>query len=306
MRVTFRGMMYALFLACLLFTNIAWAQNPARMAPLASSGTITAFTVSQDTLYAAGERGHFFVWENGLKQLAFPDDHNITSMAAAGQTIWAVGYNEMIAQRIGSEWVQKNKEFKADSILFSVHFTSEKKGLAVGKFGIARQTFDGDTWNEVDLGVQDANLYQIKSDTKGNWYIAGEFGNLLKLSGEMTPLKKFGTSGRDKGTYFGLEVLGVDDCIAYGLQGRIIHFKNDTDTHVSNPLAHSLYTSLKIGSDVLLFGAEGTCLLYRNGSIIDKSIKDKVAIIDAVIFEDTLFLGTVSGIRTLPLAEILK
>ena len=299
-------MMYALFLACLLFTNIVWAKTPAQMAPLAPMGIITAFAVSQNKLYAAGERGHFFVWDNGLKQRAFPDDHNITSMATAGQTLWAVGYNEMIYQRIGSDWIQKNKELKADSILFSVHFTSEARGLAVGKFGVARQTFDGDTWNEVDLGVQDANLYQIKSDTYGNWYIAGEFGNLLKLSVQMTPLKKFGTSGRDKGTYFGLEVLDVDDCIAYGLQGRIVHFKNDTETHVPNPLAHSLYTSLKIGSDVLLFGAEGTCLLYRNGSLTDKSIKDKVAIIDAIVFDDTLFLGTVSGIRIIPLAEILK
>ncbi len=299
-------MFRSLTVGMLLFANSLSAEGPAEIAPQASNGLVSAFAVQGDSLFAVGERGHFFKWTDRPEQQPFPGSMTLTSIAAAGPKLWAVGFRDSIFVREGTEWKEKSTHPRIDGALFSIHFSTPTHGIAVGSFGVALATSDGETWAPLDLGVEDAHLYQVKSDAAGNWFVAGEFATLVKLTPDFQVAKRYGISGVEEASYFGVEILGDEDLLVYGITGKVARFKGDTKEMIANPKRGSLFCSVKVGNDVLLFGAEGSIVLLRDGVLIDRSTSDKRMIIDAVVYGDKLILGTVGGIREMPLAEVLK
>lgn len=297
----------ALLCVTALLSSQSYAQE-ALIAPRAKDGLITGFTQLNGKLLVVGERGHLFELGEGIEQQPFPSQHNLNAISAAGPSVCIVGYGDSIFLRENpaAEWTQVNPEPRADGVLFDVCLNSAESGLAVGSFGGAYGTRDGRNWEVLSYGDYEAHLYQVKSDGSDGWYVAGELGNLFRVGANLELTRRYGAEGFDQPTFFGLEVLGEDEFIAYGLVGRFVHVKGELRTNLENPRPYSTFASLRVGTDLLFFGADGTILLYRDGKLHDRSTSDKRVIVSAALKGDTLLLGTVAGIREIPLKEVLR
>ena len=135
--------------------------------PLADRALVLAIAEGDQRAIAVGERGHVFVSESrqDWRQVAeVPTRSTLTAVAAAGNSVWAVGHDQVIIHSAdgGLSWTrQRARPFDPDNLddprngtpLLDVLFLDQNRGFAVGAYGLLLRTDDaGANWRRVDLG----------------------------------------------------------------------------------------------------------------------------------------------------------
>lgn len=279
---------------------------PSRVMPNAPKSLVSALSKAGDELWAVGERGHFFQWNENLVQESFPARQLLCDLAVQDNQCWVVGHDALIMYRPypGAPWEQQYFAPELEAPLFSVHFTTKERGMAVGAYGLVLLTEDGGkNWHILNLSPDEPHFFQVKADSENNWYLAGEFGNLIKLSPSGELLVKY-DSGISS-TFFGIEVLSPDHYLAYGLMGRAILIDGKKVTPIQTPRTTSLFSSLSIQDEVILIGDAGCILVYREGQLIDRSLNVRIPLVDAELIGKVLQIASTKGLIKLNLNEVL-
>ena len=280
--------------------------KPARVLPLAPQILVSNLLVSEDQTWAVGRRGHFFHWNDGLEQEPFPARQFLTAVEGKGSKLWVVGHDALIMYREGPEqdWQLQYLDAGLEAPLFDVKFQDENLGIAVGAYGLVLLTQDGgQNWTRLEVSEEGPHFYQVKTDEKGHWYLAGEFGFILKLSQAGQVLKRYDASWES--TFFGLEVFGEDLFMAYGIRGRLAFFNGNEAKRIENPRVLSIISSTQVGNSIVLVGDGGTVLVFSEHQLTDRSISERIAIVDVAVREKELLLATSMGLRRLNLDEVL-
>ncbi len=282
---------------CFLFLVHPLLGREAVLAPKAAHSLIADMVATENELIAVGEWGHAFHWKDGLEQEPFPSQTFLTGVAPAGDGgFWAVGHDALIAYRAeNGAWEVLQTDPSLETPLFAVNFISPSHGIAVGAYGLVYHTYNaGRSWNRLFLTEEDPHFYAVKNDTS-HWYLAGEFGTVLKVSQEGDVVQNYDTD--IDFTLFGIEVLGADNWIAYGLLGRAIKYRGENTQPLDVPAKDSLYGSLRLPEGVLFFGAKGRILLYQEGQWQDLSLTERVDLLAAARRGSKILFGTVQGLR---------
>lgn len=276
----------------------------AKLMPESKNTLISSLYSTGDRLLAVGERGHVFHWSGQeLIQEPFPHQQFLTGLAEKNGRRWVVGHDGLIALRQGDKWQLQRIQPELEAPLFGLNFQDDKTGFVVGAYGQALLTRDGGlSWKALNISEEQPHLYQAKTDLRGHWYVAGEFGTVAKISMDGDKVKLIDSGS--KSTFFGIEVIEEDEWIAYGLRGRLIHGKPMSAGKIENPRKESLYASLQWREYVFFFGSDGTILRYRDGRLEDFSLVERVSIIDAAVHEGRLYLATDEGLRSLSASEV--
>lgn len=147
----------------------AW-QDPAtaeaERLPLVARSLLLAATQSAQRAVVVGERGHVLLSESRSdwrQARAVPTRSTLTAVTAVGDKLWAVGHDQVIIHSAdggetwtlqhASPWRPENADDpRASAPLLSVLFLDERRGFAVGAYGLLMRTEDGGRqWRRTDL-----------------------------------------------------------------------------------------------------------------------------------------------------------
>lgn len=241
--------------------SMAWAEDNNEL----FSAVYVDVAIHNDTAVAVGERGYILVSEDKGEhwQRANSPSHRLLTAVTAtpdGQ-FWAVGHDRLILSSTdqGRNWQVKYDGMKAaadqsdeqglDPFL-DVHFIDEKKGFAIGSFGLIFRTIDaGDNWHNIAGGLpneDELHLNQMVSDQEGYIYVFGEAGLFVRSPDKGQTWQKLDMPY--EGTFNGALVTPGGDLIAYGLQGHIF-ISHDRGEH---------WQEMDLGQSSTLFGATMT------------------------------------------------
>ncbi|MFP6850947.1 MAG: YCF48-related protein [Pseudomonas sp.] len=155
-----------------------------------------------------------------------------------------------------------------DKPFLAVHFSDEKRGLAVGAYGLAFATDDGGaTWQPVDEHLDNPgalHLYAIES-LGTDLFIAGEQGLLLRSRDGGASFQTLDSPA--SGTLFGLVASGRNSLLAYGLRGKAYLSEDGGDSWqaVPNPQPITITAGTRLDDGrVLLLDESGRLLASRD------------------------------------------
>lgn len=220
--------------------------------------TVTGIAASGSTLIAVGPRGIILrSTDSGAQwqQVAAPVSADLTSVRFFGaDTAWVVGHDSVILKSVdrGATWTRvldgrvlfktMQQAAQGDAVLakevartmgqsatadvwpaalLDLMFLDDKRGFAIGAFGLLLATTDGgQTWLPWMANADNErqfHLYAINGDGPRP-YIAGEQGLVLRLD---EAGKRFGRVVTPyNGTYFGVDAVGAR-VLVYGLRGNV-------------------------------------------------------------------------------------
>ena len=131
--------------------------RPAARLPRATQSILLGLTQTDSGFVAVGERGHVLLSSDGRawRQADFvPVQATLTSVAAVGDRLWAVGHDTTIiySRDGGQTWALQYFDPDLEMPLLGVHFFDRHNGLAIGAYGIYLVTEDGGVhWAQYDL-----------------------------------------------------------------------------------------------------------------------------------------------------------
>jgi photosystem II stability/assembly factor-like uncharacterized protein len=177
-------------------------------------------------LVAVGARGHAVRSEDGLRweQGAVPVRATLTAVDFVdGQHGWAVGHAATIlaTEDGGRTWALQNYEPELEQPFLDVMFLDRDRGFAIGAYDMFYKTDDGgESWTEYEptLSLGEWHLNAITRLDDGTLVIAGETGLLSKSTDGGGTWQLI--EGPYSGTYFGIEKLGPQGVLLYGLRGH--------------------------------------------------------------------------------------
>lgn len=281
---------------------------PARLLPKASQAVVSSVVQDNGKLWAVGDHGHFFHYSGDWEQEPFPAQQFLTDLAVQDDKTWVVGHDAIIVHREspGAEWTIQHFAPELESPLFRVHFKDTNIGMAVGAYGLVLLTENGgQDWRRIEVSEEEPHFYWVTTDNEGSWYLAGEFGYVVKLGPSGEVIKRYDTGYTS--SFFGVEVLGPDVWMAYGLRGRMVFHNGKETFRVENPLTSGLFGSLSLDDRVLFFGDAGTILAFTDEhELKNVSLPYRTPILTAAVYGGHLILGTASGMTSISLAEVLQ
>lgn len=131
--------------------------RPAARLPRATQSILLGLVQAESGYVAVGERGHVLLSAEGRtwRQADFvPVQATLTSVAAVGDRLWAVGHDTTIiySRDGGRTWALQYFDPDLEMPLLGVHFFDRHNGLAIGAYGIYLVTEDGGVhWAQYDL-----------------------------------------------------------------------------------------------------------------------------------------------------------
>lgn len=187
-------------------------------------------------------------------------DLALYKLFARGNQVWVTGQEGLILHSAdgGKTWQKQDSGTK--NYLFSIFFTDDNHGFAVGdKSTLAETTDGGKTWKarkvalptesadtEMALAMEDPVFYDVRFTNEQTGWIAGEFGQLLKSTDggqSWTPHQKTlmtPESGivdpMDLPTFFGEFMINDREGLAAGLDGRIARTRDGGATWRFEPM----------------------------------------------------------------------
>ncbi|KAA9130438.1 hypothetical protein F3N42_12070 [Marinihelvus fidelis] len=178
-----------LLLTAGLWPSTAWSQDEggadvtAQMMPRVSRSLLLDITrTDAGRFVAVGERGHILYSDTGddwTQANEVPSRATLTSVAAAGDRLWAAGHDtDILASDDGGEsWALLYRDIERQQPVLDLHFFDEANGMAVGAYGLAMFTTDGgETWDERVVSADEWHLNAILDRGNGRLLVAGEAG----------------------------------------------------------------------------------------------------------------------------------
>lgn len=274
--------------------------KPARILPLAKESLISDLYRKDDQIYAVGERGHILNGSSvgNMTQNSSPANQFLTAITGDGHNrLWAVGHDSIIlaSTNFGKSWSVHHVKIDPGDPLFDILYLGGDELVAVGAYGLFLKSIDGGVhWKRISVDMEEPHFYQVKA-LGDHLYLCGEFGKVLKVSRDGEFLEQY-----DSGTeasFFGMEVIQEDEWIAYGLRGRVFHFRDGEPHRLDIGTQATLFNSMQFGGKIYFTGADGTVLSFDGKLIRNLSLKERIHITDALPFGPYLLLSTSKGFR---------
>lgn len=272
-------------LAASTVTLPVWAGEGAGFVPRAaersasaSRSMILAATQAGQRLVAVGDRGVVLLsddrggsWRQASKVpvnapltgVSFVDDRNG----------WAVGHWGVIlhTEDGGESWASQRVETSEDRPLFAVHFTDAQHGTAVGLWSLLLTTVDGGkTWDKVSLPAPpndtraDRNLMHVFADRRGELFVVGERGTVLRSAdhGQTWAYRPTGY----RGSFWSGTALADGTLLVAGLRGSLYRSSDGGESwrKVDTGTQSSITAVVPLADRVLAVGLDGLTLESRD------------------------------------------
>ncbi|AVR89879.1 WD40/YVTN/BNR-like repeat-containing protein [Thauera aromatica] len=258
--------------------SAAFAPRAAEPSPFAERTMILAAAHAGERIVTVGDRGVVLLSDDRgrtwRQSAGVPANAMLTAVSFAdARHGWAVGHWGTILHTAdgGETWRVQRVDTAEDRPLFSVHFSDPQNGIAVGLWALMLRTRDGGrSWEEVELPAPpgearaDANLMRIFQSPRGDLFIAGERGSVLRSTdgGETWSWHPTGY----RGTFWSGTALDDGTLIVAGLRGSIYRSTDHGDSWQSTGGAtRSSITDLaQLDDRVLAVGLDGVSLESRD------------------------------------------
>jgi photosystem II stability/assembly factor-like uncharacterized protein len=212
---------------------------PARPSRLASRSPLAAVAAAGNRLVAVGQRGHVLWSDDGgarWSQAAVPVSTDLTAVhLVSAERGWAVGHDGVVLATSdgGRTWARRLDRrglgapagpgaVDIEASLLDVCFDDERRGFAVGAFGLLLRTEDGGmSWTPWSGRADDPRALHLHAVRRVGpaHLVAGEQGLLLRLD---PGGRRFAALPVPPGgSFFGLTGQG-QTVVAFGLAGRAI------------------------------------------------------------------------------------
>jgi len=215
------------------------------------------------------------------RQVKSPVDTALNAVAFSDQTHgWAVGHDAVILGTVdgGATWTIQNFQPDLNAPIFSILPLGNEKVLAVGAFGLIKQTVDGGkSWIDIDSPAISSDKLHLNGITKlknGKIAVAGERG-LVGLSADGLQWSRISTPY--EGSFFGILPWGEKGAIAYGMRGNV-YVCDDVDAPAWKKIETATTASFFGGETladgaVLLTGSERTALTIQPNGVASAARK---------------------------------
>lgn len=266
----------------LLLLGLAWLLTAA---PLSARLLLDA-TRAGDAVVAVGERGLVLrSTDSGTTWETMPTPTSATLCAVSFATArhgWAVGHDGLILATIdaGRTWSPAAAERDLEAVFLDVLALDPNHVVAVGAFGLYRETHDGGaTWRQRRVLEDDMHLNRLVRAPDGTLFLAGEAGTLLRSNDAgatwepmdvggvaslygVLPLAATGAADDDSSAAWRGEML------AFGLRGHI--FRSDDRGETWRPVESNTTALLLTGvqqpdGTIVLAGQARTWLASTDG-----------------------------------------
>ena len=266
-----------ILLLILFSTNLYAANDLSEMMPNFTDSLYLSVETNGTTILAVGERGHIAIsndygvtWDQAKN---VPTRTTLTSVSIVNKNIWVVGHDTTILHSAdsGKNWDVQFQDPKREMPLLDVLFINESEGFAIGAYGTYLTTFDGGrNWNDALISTEDDyHLNQIIKIDEFKYFVVAESGFAYR---SFDAGKTWETITLPyNGSMFGAVAI-FDQILAYGLRGHVL-VSDDfgiTFEQLNSPTQNSLFgSSLKNDNSVLIAGANGTVLHYKNKNLVE-------------------------------------
>ena len=247
------------------------ANQPAEIAPLASTSLLLDLAQAGERIVAVGERGHVLLSDDKgttwRQAKSVPTRDMLTAVYFADAEYgWAVGHDETILNTTdgGETWTRSHFAPEAQQPLLDLWFANRISGIAVGAYGAYLTTNDGGRhWASAKFAPpakastsKDATSNAVESSPDdepppdyhlnrivgvGNrLYIAAESGQLYRSDDRGAHWRALPSPY--EGSFFGLVPIRGDGLLAFGLRGHLFRSADAGET----------WTKLETGTTAML------------------------------------------------------
>ena len=251
------------------------AEEPDRsyLAPLASASLLLDADRAGQQLIAVGERGHVLHSADGgatWSQAEVPTRRLLSAVAVLDTLeAWAVGHDAVILHTAdgGLTWTVQHQDPELESPLFDLWFTDGRRGLVIGAYGLCLETIDGgQTWRSRQLGEGDPHYYSLSEGPRGDLYVAGEFGTLLRSDDRGRTWQTLPSPYQ--GSFFKILALTDGSVLVCGLRGHL--YRSEDRGESWQPVATGTSAALMGGlqradGSIVLVGLSGARLTSVDG-----------------------------------------
>lgn len=271
-------------------------------APLSAQASRTAFNAAAwagERVVVAGVRGSIVYSDDQgqtWKQANVPVSVSLTAVCFTDKNSgWAVGHRGVILKSVdgGQSWVRQLDGFQAaqaivqqyrddperagdarrlvdegaDKPFLAVQCLGAGRALAVGAYGLAFATADGEHWAPALAVLTGADAHHLNAVQLlgGQVYLAGEAGGLMRVDGDLQHFSRL--EEPYDGSFFGLLTTRSNALLALGLRGHLFRSEDRGSTWQSVTLATTKsLTAATLLSDggVLLADESGAGWLSRD------------------------------------------
>ncbi|NMG17046.1 Ycf48/Hcf136-like domain-containing protein [Aromatoleum bremense] len=247
----------------------------------ASRSMILATTQAGQRLVAVGDRGVVLLsedqgssWRQASK---VPVNATLTGVSFADERNgWAVGHWGVILHTDdgGETWTSQRVETSEDRPLFAVHFSDAQHGTAVGLWSLLLRTADGGkTWDKVSLPPPpndtraDRNLMHVFADRRGELFVVGERGTVLRSADHGLTWTYRPTGYR--GSFWSGAALADGTLLVAGLRGSLYRSTDGGDSwhKVDTGTQSSITAVVPLADRVLAVGLDGLTLESRDAGV---------------------------------------
>ena len=244
-----------------------------------------------DRLIAVGERGHVLLSSDGGTnwiQSLVPTRSMLNAITVVeNHHSWIVGHDSVIlhSSDSGKTWTRQSFDPQDDTPFFDVWFGGIKRGVAVGAYGLAVETYDGGkTWDRLAIANHDPHLYAITEDPKNNLYVVGEFGSIFRSRDLGKTWHVLDSSY--EGTFFGILAHSNGTLLVFGLRGTILRSENGGENwrKIKTGTRASLFNGIeRSDGTIVIVGSGGTILFSKDwGATFNKATRKNLSTIAAI------------------------
>ena len=237
---------------------------------------------------AVGERGHILLSDDGdewRQADVVPTRSTLTSVAVAGGRIWAAGHDTVIMTSGdgGLNWTLQYFDPLREQPILDLHFFDERRGIAVGAYGLVLVTDDGgSTWEDHAASDEEWHYNSIVDLGGGRLMLAGEAGFSYRSldAGDTWETIEMPYGG----SMFGIVRHGSRCVLTFGLRGNVQRSCDFGDSwdELDTRTQASMIGGISDGDEALLVGKSGTVVRVRGDDILSVDTIDTAGDLAAI------------------------